>query len=138
MDAEKILLVEIEEKAFEFDSQSLKRSTDFSLCIGHKLMHNLEDKMLKLKLVCTIHSKEKEMLVSLESAYHFHIINMEDFYELDEENKPTFDGTLIATILGIAISTVRGILFEKLSINGIKNIILPVVSPQKILLNPKQ
>lgn len=135
IDAEKILLVKIDEKAFAFNSQSLKKPDGFSLRIGHRLMYNLEDKMLKIKLICTLYSKEKEVLASLETAYHFHIINLEDFYELTEENKPIFNGVIIGTILGIAISTARGILFEKLSNNGIKDIILPVVSPQKILVN---
>lgn len=134
IEAEKILLVKIEELSFDFNSQSLKNTSSFGLRVGHKLMHNLEDKMLKLELICTVHSEEKETLVSLETAFHFHILNLEDFYELNKTKHPVFNGMLIATILGIALSTARGILFEKLSINGIKDIVLPVVSPQKLLI----
>ncbi len=138
IDAEKIQLLKIEEISFDFNSQSLKTRSNFGLSIGHTLMYNLEDKMLKLELRFIIHSEEDEVLVSLETAYHFFIDNLDDFYELNEDNKPIFNQLIIATILGIAISTSRGILFEKLSLNGVGNIILPVVSPQKILANQKK
>jgi len=59
---------------------------------------------------------------------------MENFYQLKEGDKPTFSDPMLITLLGIGLSTARGILFEKLENNGIKNIIIPVFSPQKLLV----
>ena len=66
-------------------------------------------------------------------AFHFKIENLNNFYQKDENDMPVFNGNFVATLLGISISTARGILFEKLSGNGINNIIIPVMSPQKLL-----
>ena len=40
---------------------------------------------------------------------------------------------MIATLLGISLSTARGIIYEKLESNGIPNVIIPVVSPQLMM-----
>ena len=40
----------------------------------------------------------------------------------------------VATLLGISLSTSRGVIFERLGKEGIADIILPVVSPQKMLV----
>ncbi len=49
------------------------------------------------------------------------------------DDKPIFNGLFISTLLGISLSISRGIIFEQFGRKGISNVLLPVVSPQKIL-----
>ena len=46
---------------------------------------------------------------------------------------PVFNGLFISTLTGISFSTARGIIFERLSKTNMRNVILPVVSPSKLL-----
>ena len=65
--------------------------------------------------------------------FHFKIEELHQYYELKNNDMPIFTGILIATLLGISFSTARGIIFERLSNTNIQGMILPVVSPQKML-----
>lgn len=130
--AEEIHLLKIDVVAHTIDVTAFKEAKSPQFGIAHKLMHNLKDEMLKIELIFSFKNKKGEPLMHLQIDYHFKIEKMAQFYTLKEE-QPTFFGPLIATILGIAISTSRGILFEKLENNNIHNIIVPVISPQKIL-----
>lgn len=129
---EEIHLLKIDVVKSEVNSIGFKQAKEPKVDIAHKLLHNLQDEMLKIELVFSFKNKQEEQLMLLQTDYHFQIERMNQFYKLEDE-KPVFSTLLIATILGIAISTSRGILFEKLESSGIKNIIIPVISPQKIL-----
>lgn len=129
---EEIHLLKIDVVKSEVNSMGFKQTKEPKLTIAHKLLHNLQDEMLKIELVFSFKNKQEEQLMLLHTDYHFKIERMHQFYKLEEE-KPVFSPLLIATILGIAISTSRGILFEKLESSGIKNILIPVISPQKII-----
>ena len=65
--------------------------------------------------------------------FHFEIKNLSNFYKLKEDEQPLFSGVLIATLLGLSFSTARGIIFEKLATTNLKDIILPVIDPNKLL-----
>lgn len=130
--AEEIHLVRIDVVTNQIDVAAFKQAKAPVLEIAHKLMHNLKDEMLKIELIFSFKNQKEEQLMLLQTDYHFKIEEMQQFYELKDE-QPTFFAPLIATVLGISISTSRGILFEKLENNGIQNIIVPVISPQKIL-----
>lgn len=135
IDADLIHLFHLEIREFNINTQAFKNTADHKLNIAHRLMHNLEDKRLKLDLICSFRNHSEEQLLQLDMDYHFHIENLEDFYTINEKGMPKFSATIIATLLGIALSTTRGILFEKLANQGIHNIIIPVVSPMKMLAN---
>lgn len=133
--ADKIHLFHMDIREFNINTQAFKIAKEHNLNIGHRLMHNLEDKRLKLDMSCSFRNHSEEQLLQLDIDYHFHIENLEDFYTTNEDGLPKFSVAIIATILGIALSTTRGVLFEKLANQGINNIIIPVVSPMKMLAN---
>lgn len=130
--AEEIHLLKIVVVANTIDVVAFKEAKAPRLEIAHKLMHNLQDEMLKIELIFAFKNRKEEQLMLLQTDYHFRIEKLETFYKLKEE-QPTFFAPLIATILGISISTSRGIVFEKLENNSIRNFIVPVISPQNIL-----
>lgn len=134
---EEIQLFKIEVKESKINASKEKEKLNFKLNVGHSLMHNLREERLKLELVVDLQADiESSKTIShayFNFAFHFQIKNLRSFYELNEEQKPIFYGLLIATLLGISFSTARGIIYEKLSNTNLLGIILPVVSPQKML-----
>lgn len=133
IDAEKIHLQFIEVQVFDIHTQAFKNSEKYQLAIGHRLLHNLEDKRLKIDLTCTIRGVEENEILRMDVAYHFEVEDLSDFYTTNEKGFPRFNGSLIATILGVSVSTLRGMLYERLASQGIANVIIPVVSPMKML-----
>jgi hypothetical protein len=77
-------------------------------------------------------SKNKEVLF-LQTDYHYQIDDINNLYEINDKHIPVFFASLVVTLLGISLSTSRGILFEKLNSCGIHNAVIPVVSPVKLL-----
>ncbi|HLW08043.1 MAG TPA: hypothetical protein VKY45_10830 [Marinilabiliaceae bacterium] len=129
---EEIHLLKIDVNEKEMDIEAFKKAQSPKLNIAHKRMYNLKDERVKIELIFSFKNQKEEQLMLLQTDYHFQIENMRQFYELKEE-QPVFFAPLLATVLGIAISTTRGILFEKLENQGIHNILIPILSPQKLL-----
>src|SRR5690606_3328507 len=91
--ADKIHLFQLKNQEFNINTQVFKNTTDHKLKIAHRLMHNLEDKRLKLDLSCSFRNDAEEQLLQLDMDYHFHIENLEDFYTINEEGLPKFSAT---------------------------------------------
>lgn len=134
--AEEIHLLKIEVVQNKLDVSGFKKAQKPALGLGYKFMHNLKDERVKLELIFSFKDSKEQEILFVQIDFHFHIEKMDNFYQLKEENKPIFLAAMIATLLGICLSTARGIIFEKLESNGIKNIIIPVISPQKLLTQP--
>jgi hypothetical protein len=134
---EELELFLIEVKESKIVASKEKEKLNFNLNVGHSLMHNLPEERLKLDLVVDLQAEAPlskiKSLAQFKFAFHFKITNLQNFYELNAEQNPVFYGLLIATLLGICFSTARGIIYEKLSNTNMQGIILPVVSPQKML-----
>lgn len=133
--AEKIHLQHMEVVQNRMDIARLKESKHPALTLGHKLLYNLEENRIKLELVFSFKDKKEQELLFLQIDFHFLVENLSDYYKFDEKKHPTFFGPAIGTFLAIAVSTSRGIIFEKLESNGISNMIIPVVDPNKLLKN---
>lgn len=130
---EELHLLQIEEQKSYIDDKFLEDETNKQLSIGHSIMHNLEDERIKLSLTFSFQNENKKEILNFGFDYHFHIERLFQFYKYNEHQKPIFDGLLIATLLGICLSTSRGLIYEKCKTRGLKNIIIPIVSPQKML-----
>jgi len=131
--AEQIHLLAIKNTQFRLLSKEFRKAQKHHLGVVHNVLHNLNNQMVKLDLTLSINDGQHKEVLFLQTSYHFQIDNLKDFYEINEKNIPVFSAPLIVTLLGISLSTSRGILFEKLNSSGIHNIIIPVVSPVKLL-----
>jgi hypothetical protein len=113
------------------------KTLDIQLGVAHTIMHNLKEERIKIGLLLDLLSesveKENNVNMKFNIDFHYKIDDLINHYELDENNSPIFSGQFIATLLGISFSTARGIIYQKLSDVNLKGIILPVVSPQKML-----
>jgi hypothetical protein len=132
-----IHLLKVEVPQQKLDVIAFKKEKEHKLNVGHKLSHNLKDERIKLEFVFSFNNESESPLLFFQIDFHFHIAHLDHFYELKEENPPVFSGHFVATLIGICFSTARGIILEKLNNAGIKNILLPIVSPQEMLTHTK-
>lgn len=133
--AEKIHLQRIDVVQNRLDMALFKACKKPAITLGHKLMHNLAENRIKLDLMFSFRDPKEEELWLLQLDFHFLVDNLADFYKLDEKQQPIFFGPAIGTFLAIAVSTSRGIIFEKLESTGLKGVIIPVLDPHKLLHN---
>lgn len=114
-----------------------KKVRDFELGLAHSIMHNLKDQRIKIGLNIKIKEKTtqgEEANAHFSIDFHYQIEQLENFYKLNDTQHPIFSGLLIRTVLGLSISTARGIIYERLSNSNLRGIILPVLDPKKVLL----
>lgn len=131
---EEIHLFKIEVIEEQIDVEGFLSQENKKFGIAHKIMHNLEDERVKIELAFSFKDDSDSELVFFLIEFHYQIENMSNLYEKTEDGKPIFSAILISTLLGISLSTSRGIIFERLGREGISNVLIPVVSPQKILV----
>ena len=68
----------------------------------------------------------------------FHVENLDDFIDIQEgEQLPILDALMNATLIGIAFSTVRGIIYSRTQGTLLNTVILPVVDPKKLASAPE-
>ncbi len=112
---------------------------NFNMGVEREIAHNLEAGLTRIRLFFKLVALEKDTQeeIGLEAEYgiefHFHMDNFSDFVQYDKEENPMIDQHLAATMIGIAYSTSRGIILERLQGTLFRSVLLPVVSPYKIL-----
>ena len=130
---EHIHLLSMDVAQQKIDAQAFKKEKQHQLSVRHTVLHNLKDERIKLELVFSFVNANKKQLLFFQIDFHFKVDQLTNFYQLKEEYIPVFYISLIATLLGVSVSTARGVIFVKLQNAGISNVIIPIVSPQKIL-----
>lgn len=131
--AEKIHLIKLDVVKQKIDGIAFKQEKEHKLNVGHKFMFNLDAERVKIELAFSFEDNDKNKLIFFQIDFHFQVEHLSDFYQMKEKAQPVFYASILATLLGISLSTARGIIFEKLQNAGIKNVIIPVVSPHKML-----
>ncbi len=132
--AENIHLLNIETVQQKIDVGSFKEDKRHQVDMGTRFAYNLKDERCKIELYLRIDGKNDEAPVSFNINFHFQVAGLDHFYQIHEEKRtPVFQTHFISTLIGISLSTARGMVFEKLNNAGLKNIIVPVVSPQNLL-----
>lgn len=91
-----------------------------------------ETVILSIPIVMYLHkdSTDETNIGTIKTSFIFHIHNMKDLLSGERVNIPK---ELMGTFVNIAYATTRGILFEKSASSSIGNVILPLVSPVKLL-----
>ena len=107
-----------------------KLKLDFS--VAHNTKHSLKDDSVKIELFINLLSNE-DIGVKFHIDFYYVIEDLKDQYTSKEGGLPVFSGQFIATLIGISFSTARGLIFQLLQDTKFKGIILPVVSPTKML-----
>jgi len=135
---EKINLFHLNVVESHINAVQYEKKPKYSVKVGHSLMHNIELKRLKINMIIELDALAEEQEKPNSNArfvieFHFQIENIDDFMMLKSENDPVFHSLLIATLLGICYSTARGVVYQSISKTAMAGVILPVVSPQKMM-----
>jgi len=82
-------------------------------------------------------NNKKVELVKLSFITEFFIENLKEVFTVRTNNDFDMDEKFESTLVGLAISTGRGILFEKTTGTVFNNFIFPVVNPMELILSKK-
>ncbi|CAA0200522.1 hypothetical protein R5N98_08810 [Tenacibaculum maritimum] len=129
---EKIKLFNIEVVNTYINDDTIDDNLNLEFSIAHNTKHNLKDERVKIELFINLLSQE-DIGIKFHIDFHFVIKDLSDQYKLNEVNAPVFSYQFIATLLGISFSTARGLIFQQLQDTNFKGMILPVVSPYRML-----
>lgn len=133
---EKIKLFNIEVVNTYINDDTINDNLNLEFSVAHNTKHNLNDERVKIELFINLLSQE-EIGIKFHIDFHFLIKDLSDLYKLNETNIPVFSHQFIATLLGISFSTARGLIFQQLQDTNFKGMILPVVSPFRMLESRK-
>ncbi len=129
---EKIKLFNIEVVDTYICDDIINDNLNLEFSVAQNTKHNLKDERIKIELFINLLSQE-EIGVKFNIDFYFVIKDLSEQYKLNESNVPVFSHQFIATLLGISFSTARGLIFQQLQNTNFKEMILPVVSPYKML-----
>lgn len=130
---------------YEIINASIKSSIGFDpeLVEGHEFNVNLDmnfdeaNKVVLAKLDFAISTKSsKEMPQAkgeFELVYAFHVGNLEDLIERDEEGVLVVNAGLSNAIASVSYSTSRGILLTRFQGTPLSGFILPIINPNDLL-----
>lgn len=133
---ENINLFYIKVNESNINDSDKQQGLNFNVNVAHDIRNNLKDERIKIELVLDIKSSDvkNQFNANFNIDFHFKIKDLKDFYSLpSDDNGPIFSGVFISTLIGISFSTARGMIYERLSKTNMKNVILPVISPSKLL-----
>lgn len=115
----------------------------FEFAVAKEIAHNFQEGRSRYRLFFTLNAldpKETPLGVEIEYGieFHFYVENFKDFIRQSEEGVVQIDAALGATLLGMAYSTARGIVFERTRGTFFEGVILPVIDPFELLLEKKK
>lgn len=136
--AEKIHLVDYTIQSASLKSEfSIDPDTidDHVLNIGYDTQYNLEDKLvksdIKVEVAATIKGEEVGS-GHFELVFIYHVENLNELAK-EEGSKLMVNGGLSNSLASITYSTARGILMTRFQGTVLKDFILPIINPSKLL-----
>jgi hypothetical protein len=110
---------------------------NISVAYAQDSAYNIEEKGVRIRLEAILEGHDDDdKPLGLEAEYgiefHFVVDNIEDFID-EEEDEVEIKGILWGTLMGIAYSTARGIIFDRTQGTFFKGVIIPVIDPKKLV-----
>ncbi|APG65085.1 hypothetical protein LPB136_06865 [Tenacibaculum todarodis] len=131
---DKIKLFNIDVINTYINDDTITDNLNLEFSVAHNTKHNLEKERVKIELFINLLSNN-DIGVKYHIDFHYTIEDLKDQYQLNKDNKAVFSGQFIATLIGISFSTARGLIFQQLQDTKFKGMILPIVSPYKMLIS---
>jgi hypothetical protein len=101
---------------------------------------NIEDMLVALRLTVNIDGLDTDNIEtgtkgSYTHSITFRVDNLSDFIDFDAEADEIreFDIAMGGTLVGIAYSTIRGIIYNRTQSTALNAVILPVINPMELL-----
>ncbi len=107
----------------------------FDVSIGVNARENIVGVKLTAEVKAITPAKEiSDPVAAYTHELIFVIDNLADFSDpLEGQSEPKVERIMLATLVGIAYSTVRGIIYTRTQGPDFKGILLPVIDPKKLL-----
>ena len=132
-----LLSVDILKARIESEYETLgEDSTEFQFTTSFLYGFNTPDKLVRCEIDIRVDKKKSDGRIIAESTFTISFIyGIENFEEVVEEKEggTVFNGSMAATLGGIAFSTARGILLTRFQGTAFRDFILPVIDPKKML-----
>jgi hypothetical protein len=113
--------------------ENVKYSFDSSFKVNTK--KNLFE--IELQVVCLVENPQVNGKVAEVMAYRtqndFVVENLSEFVTIKEDKKFKMNNTLLATLVGIAVSTTRGMIISRTRGSWINQFYVPVINPKDFL-----
>jgi hypothetical protein len=111
---------------------------------GHRFSFELEtgfnpdDKIVGIRLKVLIEGyDENDVTLDVTGSYTHEIIfqveNLNEFTDVGEDEKTRIDAGLGSTLVGIAYSTIRGIIYTRTQGTSLNVVTLPVIDPRELM-----
>jgi len=109
----------------------------FDMNMGHDIAYNFEGRKCRVRLrlefgAIDLDHKHFDLTANFNAECHFKIDNMGDCIKRTKKGIQ-IDKILPATLLGMAYSTLRGVILERTSNTLFSGLIMPVINPMKVL-----
>ena len=120
----------IPQKEF-FDNTTNLKNNEIEMHVAQSVQHSFETKAFKIS-IHVVFTCEKAKFAEYLYDFIFEVDNFLDFLT-EDEGKQVFEKQIVGTLVGISYSTLRGIVYSKLSDTNLNGFILPVINPNEIL-----
>ncbi len=112
----------------------------FKFGLAQEIAYNFEESRSRCRLFLTLEacdSDDKPIGLKVEYGieFHFHVDNLQEFVIETADGEPQLEASIGATLLGMAYSTARGIVFERTRGTLFSGVLLPVIDPFKALMD---
>jgi hypothetical protein len=134
-----LISINVLKSNIQFDSDTPKdQIIGHQMKMGKEIDYNFEAKMCRVKLLLEFDGIDSNDEVDERAKavftidFHFKVDNMHDCIEQADE-VVKIDPTMPAHLVGIAYSTARGIVSERLGNTPFQGLILPIINPYEVL-----
>lgn len=120
---------------FEFEDDKVEGHT---FNVDFEMAFNLPDKLIKADFSVNVETKSgrentEEAIGNFSFVFVFHVDNIEELTKLEEDNTVNVNPVLGNALAAITYSTSRGILMARFQGTALRNFILPVINPNKLI-----
>ncbi len=121
----------------DFDKDNFFVEAKISVNYKWNIEKNLFGVIIDFFYISKNKNESTDELLKLSLLTSFSIDNLKDIFTVRSNNDFDMDQKIESTLVGIAISTGRGILFEKASGTIMEKFIIPIVNPMDLILSKK-
>lgn len=126
-------LIQTNNFSFRTPKENIDEKGEIAYTLTPLIKYDLKNSFIIVVITAKIYIKGKEEILSdSETVFVYNIVNLKDYMETNEETnislyKDKKHEALNLTLVGMSISTLRGILFEKLQGTILENQPLPIM-----------
>ena len=139
-----IKILEINEVSFALNSipdsiEQIEFGVNLQYGFGFNFSIDHKTEIFKIRTIVNYKINEiQETVVSLEVDIRFHVINLKEVVNFEKETRKLDIGNdFLATLIGVCIGTVRGILATKTKGTPFAKVPLPIINSKDVVLKMK-